>query len=119
MQLTWKKSEKSEKYSESSPKNENITSHNSFREQCFQSPMSTINETYEFDQNSEVGNSDFWSPTPPASRSGRSRTPNVMSGSHKSSCLAKTRLGTPCKLSSLPGRDFCHRHQNGSSVIMS
>ncbi|VEN49079.1 unnamed protein product, partial [Callosobruchus maculatus] len=65
--------------------------------------------------------------TPPVSRNGdysvksfsrsRSRTPLNMNTGRRSSCLAKTRLGTPCKLSSLPGRDFCHRHQGGDSVI--
>lgn len=63
---------------------------------------------------------DFGAPTPPLSRSGyygsrsRSRTPNLLGG--KGSCHAKTRVGTPCKLSCLPGRDFCHRHQAGDSI---
>nr|CAH7725985.1 unnamed protein product [Callosobruchus chinensis] len=65
--------------------------------------------------------------TPPVSRNGdysvksysrsRSRTPLNMNTGRRSSCMAKTRLGTPCKLSSLPGRDFCHRHQGGDSII--
>nr|CAI5868799.1 unnamed protein product [Callosobruchus analis] len=65
--------------------------------------------------------------TPPVSRNGdcsvksvsrsRSRTPLNLNTGRRSSCMAKTRLGTPCKLSSLPGRDFCHRHQGGDSII--
>lgn len=64
---------------------------------------------------------EFEAPTPPLSRSGfyksrsRSRTPNLLSG--KESCHAITRLGTPCKISCLPGRDFCYRHQAGDSVL--
>lgn len=63
----------------------------------------------------------FLSPTPSLSyRNGqsrsRSRTP-LLNKSFRSSCQANTRLGTPCKLSSLPGRDYCHRHQSGDSII--
>lgn len=66
-------------------------------------------------------NQDFLSPTPPlSSRNGisrsRSRTP-LLNKSYRSACQAKTRIGTPCKLSTLPGRDFCHRHLNGDSVM--
>lgn len=66
------------------------------------------------------------SPTPPLSRSGfysnkktrsRSNTPLFLNGSYRGACQAKTRVGTPCKLSSLPGRDFCYRHQSGDSVL--
>lgn len=68
---------------------------------------------------------DFRSLTPPISRNGyysvrsrsRSGTPLLLNTSLKGSCHAKTRMGTPCKLSSLPGRDFCYRHQTGDSVI--
>ncbi|RZC38000.1 brambleberry-like, partial [Asbolus verrucosus] len=61
------------------------------------------------------------SPTPPLSRSGfyrarsRSNTPLIMNGGSRGICHAKTRVGTPCKLSSLPGRDYCYRHQSGDS----
>ncbi|KAK9870481.1 hypothetical protein WA026_008039 [Henosepilachna vigintioctopunctata] len=63
---------------------------------------------------------DFGSPTPPLSRSGfyrsrsRSKTPNLVGG--KTYCHAKTRLGTPCKLSSMTGRDYCYKHLSGDSV---
>ncbi|KAB0804700.1 hypothetical protein PPYR_01670 [Photinus pyralis] len=50
---------------------------------------------------------------PPRSRS---RTPSVLNGGIKNSCSAKTRLGTPCKLTALSGRDFCYRHQAGDSI---
>ncbi|CAH1104406.1 unnamed protein product [Psylliodes chrysocephalus] len=64
--------------------------------------------------------------TPPESRNGhysprsvsrsRSRTPLLLNSSLKISCRSRTRMGTPCKLARLPGRDFCYRHQSGSSV---
>jgi hypothetical protein len=63
------------------------------------------------------------SPTPPLSRSGfyrarsRSTTPLIINGGSRGVCHAKTRVGTPCKLSSLPGRDYCFRHQGGDSVM--
>lgn len=50
----------------------------------------------------------------------RSSTPlhlNANGAALKSGCLARTRSGTPCKLSAVPGRDFCHRHRVGSSVM--
>lgn len=63
--------------------------------------------------------------TPPASNRSyssrsRSRTPllNLNGGAMKRGCRAKTRLGTPCKISSLPGRDYCYRHQGGDSVML-
>ncbi|KAK4880353.1 hypothetical protein RN001_008499 [Aquatica leii] len=46
----------------------------------------------------------------------RSRTPLILNGSSKSYCSAKTRLGTPCKLTALTGRNFCYRHQTGDSI---
>lgn len=65
--------------------------------------------------------------TPPVSRNGhythlsrsrsRSNTPLQINTSLKSPCNAKTRVGTPCKLTSLPGRLYCYRHQSGDSVI--
>ncbi|GJQ69802.1 hypothetical protein Trydic_g22360 [Trypoxylus dichotomus] len=67
---------------------------------------------------------DYSSPTPPLSRMGyyssrsRSRTPSTFNLSiSKSYCLAKTRLGTQCKLTSVPGRDYCHRHLRGDSLM--
>ncbi|XP_050309369.1 protein brambleberry-like [Anthonomus grandis grandis] len=72
-------------------------------------------------------NDDFRSLTPPISRNGyysgirsrsRSNTPLLLNGSGRSqACGAKTRAGTPCKLSSLPGRSYCYRHQSGDSVM--
>ncbi|XP_072376483.1 protein brambleberry-like [Diabrotica undecimpunctata] len=63
--------------------------------------------------------------TPPASRNGdylprsasrsRSRTP-LFNTSLRANCTATTRAGTPCKLTTLPGRDLCYRHLGGSSV---
>ncbi|KAJ8939936.1 hypothetical protein NQ318_007864 [Aromia moschata] len=66
--------------------------------------------------------------TPPVSRNGhynsvrprsrsRSNTPLYINTRLRGSCGAKTRAGTPCKLSSLPGRDYCYRHQTGDSVM--
>ncbi|XP_057651120.1 protein brambleberry-like isoform X1 [Diorhabda carinulata] len=64
--------------------------------------------------------------TPPASRNGdyiprsasrsRSRTPLILNSSLRSNCSATTRAGTPCKITAIPGRDFCYRHLGGSSV---
>lgn len=67
----------------------------------------------------------FDSVTPPESRAShysvrsrsRSNTPLKLNTSLRGSCRAKTRVGTPCKLTSLPGRDFCYRHQSGDSVM--
>lgn len=65
--------------------------------------------------------------TPPVSRNGyynfanrsksRSNTPLRLNTGLKGSCHAKTRMGTPCKLSALAGRDYCYRHQTGDSVM--
>ncbi|KAI4465757.1 protein gamete expressed 1 [Holotrichia oblita] len=67
---------------------------------------------------------EYCSPTPPLSRSGyyssrsRSTTPSTLNLSiTKKYCVAKTRLGTPCKLTSIPGRDYCHRHLRGDSLM--
>ncbi|KRT86824.1 hypothetical protein AMK59_1263 [Oryctes borbonicus] len=67
---------------------------------------------------------EYSSPTPPLSRTGyyssrsRSRTPSTLNLSiSKSSCIAKTRLGTKCKLASITGRDYCHRHLRGDSLM--
>ncbi|KAL3282470.1 hypothetical protein HHI36_005653 [Cryptolaemus montrouzieri] len=74
----------------------------------------------EFERKISREYNDFGTPTPPLSRSGfyiprsRSNTPNLLGG--KGSCHAKTRTGTSCKLSCLPGRDFCYRHQSGDSI---
>lgn len=68
-------------------------------------------------------NEDFHSLTPPVSRNGhysvrsRSSTPLRLNTSLKGPCHARTRMGTPCKLTSLPGRDYCYRHQAGDSVM--
>ncbi|KAJ8920677.1 hypothetical protein NQ315_004816 [Exocentrus adspersus] len=67
----------------------------------------------------------FHSLTPPVSRNGyynvrsrsRSTTPLYLNTSLRSPCHANTRTGTRCKLSSLPGRDYCYRHQSGDSII--
>lgn len=66
---------------------------------------------------------EFDTPTAPylqrrlqSSRS-RSRTPVILNGSVKSPCGARTRMGTPCKLTTMPGRDFCYRHQGGDSIF--
>lgn len=78
-------------------------------------------ETDEFDDN--FNSSKLSSLTPPISRNGfykprsRSHTPLLFNSSLRGSCAARTRAGTPCKLSSLPGRDFCYRHQTGDSVL--
>lgn len=60
---------------------------------------------------------------PPSNRSfysrSRSNTPSLnLNGELKRACKAKTRVGTPCKISSLPGRDYCYRHQSGDSVML-
>lgn len=63
--------------------------------------------------------------TPPESRTShysvrsrsRSNTPLKLNSGFRGACHAKTRMGTPCKLSSLPGRDYCYRHQSGDSVM--
>ncbi|KAL1491145.1 hypothetical protein ABEB36_011786 [Hypothenemus hampei] len=66
----------------------------------------------------------FQSLTPPLSRNGhyllsrsRSNTPLRLNTSLKAACRATTRAGTPCKLTSLPGRDYCYRHQSGDSIM--
>lgn len=66
---------------------------------------------------------DYGRPTPPPSSQSyhsrsRSQTPLRLNGSLKHGCKAKTRLGTPCKITSLPGRDYCFRHQTGDSVML-
>lgn len=60
--------------------------------------------------------------TPPISRNGhyprsRSNTPLRLNESLRFTCGAKTRAGTPCKLSAITGRDYCYRHQRGDSVM--
>lgn len=67
---------------------------------------------------------EYASPTPPLSRIGhynrsRSQTPLFKSTliASRVNCKANTRLGSACKNTSMPGRDFCHRHQKGDSVI--
>ncbi|CAG9766635.1 unnamed protein product [Ceutorhynchus assimilis] len=47
----------------------------------------------------------------------RRNTPLLINMSLRGSCHGTTRAGTPCKLTSLPGRDFCFRHQDGDSVM--
>lgn len=47
----------------------------------------------------------------------RSRTPLSLNGTYRAACSARTRMGTPCKLSSLPGRDYCFKHQTGDSIF--
>ncbi|CAG9859936.1 unnamed protein product [Phyllotreta striolata] len=103
--------------SESSKNCTHVTS-----EQKFQVPSSSKDDKEdECDDESRDTFQDF-NITPPASRNGhyfgsRSRSRTPLSNSIKNNCHATTRMGTPCKLSSLPGRDFCYRHQNGSSVM--
>ncbi|CAH0557887.1 unnamed protein product [Brassicogethes aeneus] len=63
-----------------------------------------------------LSRSDFYSPVRSQMSRSRSGTPLYLSAS-KESCHAKTRSGTPCKLSAVLGRDFCHRHQKGDSVM--
>lgn len=47
-----------------------------------------------------------------------SNTPNLLNlGSEKRKCSATTRQGKPCNLSAQIGRDYCFRHQTGTSVI--
>ncbi|XP_044751710.1 protein brambleberry-like [Coccinella septempunctata] len=97
---------------------------NIYSEKGYVYPDVTSSEYYSsknlLDEPTSDNFNEFGSPTPPLSRSGyyksrsRSRTPNLLGG--KESCHAKTRLGTPCKLSCLPGRDFCYRHQAGDSI---
>lgn len=80
-----------------------------------------------FDDNELEENNDSFNLTPPVSRNGyyspisrshsRSNTPLRLNTSMRSPCTAKTRLGTPCKLTAAPGRDFCYRHQTGDSVM--
>lgn len=71
---------------------------------------------------SENGDYDhFAQPTPPLSRLGRSsrsKTPSSPRSVLRQKCSANTRMGTPCKSIALLGRDFCYRHQTGSSVIV-
>ncbi|XP_064212659.1 protein brambleberry isoform X2 [Tribolium castaneum] len=89
-------------------------------EQVPEFDLSTNLESEELD---DFNLNSLGSPTPPHSRSGfyrprsRSNTPLVLNGSARGVCHAKTRVGTPCKLASLPGRDFCYRHQTGDSVM--
>lgn len=125
--LSWKKTKKTptkpvyETSSNSSKTTVTLSQNYSYYE-----PSPPIPETYEsrFEQDhviSEDTLDDFGSPTPPISRNGyysrsRSRTPLNLSGSLNKPCKAKTRVGTPCKLHSLPGRDFCHKHQLGDSL---
>ncbi|XP_066251045.1 protein brambleberry-like [Euwallacea similis] len=75
------------------------------------------NETDYYDDN-------FSPITPPISRNGhysrirsrsRSNTPLLLNSSSR--CGAKTRAGTPCKLSSLPEKQFCYKHQGGDSIM--
>lgn len=71
----------------------------------------------------EEDSEDYGTPTPPPSNQSyysrsRSRTPLNLNGSLKGACKARTRVGTPCKISSLPGRDYCYRHQSGDSIMM-
>lgn len=87
---------------------------------AYRSPLDTLDETFELRRDNNFN--DYGSPTPPLSTSGqysrsRSRTPLQLNGSIKGPCQARTRLGTPCKLGTLPGRDFCYRHQMGDSVM--
>lgn len=96
-----------------------VTSSKSFTNTEEDEESTGHNETDHFSE-------DFHSLTPPISRNGhyssirsrsRSNTPLILNTSYRGNCNAKTRAGTPCKLSSLPGRDFCYRHQTGDSVM--
>lgn len=85
-------------------------------------PLNNDIQENEFEENN-----DSFDLTPPASRSGyytlnsrsrsRSNTPLRLNTSLRSPCTARTRQGTPCKLSAAPGRDFCFRHQTGDSIM--
>ncbi|XP_023025731.1 protein brambleberry [Leptinotarsa decemlineata] len=87
-------------------------------------PLRLYEDDYGHENSDTFRDFDF---TPPISRNGhyptssrsrsRSRTPLLLNTSIRSPCRAKTRQGTPCKLISQPGRDFCFRHQTGESVI--
>lgn len=130
--LPWKKPKEtpSKKGCETSSTTSSRSIRTSVKNQSyFESPL-TVTESYETQWDhpmhsvSEDTPDELGSPTPPISRNGyysrsRSRTPLHLNGSLKAPCKAKTRVGTPCKLFSLPGRDFCHRHQSGDSVMIS
>lgn len=47
----------------------------------------------------------------------RSNTPLLLNDYHKELCHARTRAGTPCKLFSIHGREYCRRHQNEHSIM--
>lgn len=107
-----------------------------------QSYNKSTNDTNYFNTTSRSFDDIMEVPTPPLSRNGileeddlhhmsptpslssrnhlssrsRSRTP-LLNTSIRSNCHGTTRMGTRCKLSSLPGRDYCYRHQNGDSII--
>lgn len=128
--LAWKKTDSATpspvtSTSSYSPKSYNIDNNeendlsHSFRNSHYSFEKSSLFRSV-IPEDEEDFNNKFSSPTPPLSRNGRStrsRTPSVLSPLHKSSCSAKTRLGTPCKLNPIPGRDFCHRHQHGDSIM--
>lgn len=61
----------------------------------------------------------YTSPTPPESRNGHypPKSRSVTPLRHKVTCRGVTRAGTPCKMTSLVGRDFCYRHQHGDSIL--
>ena len=72
-----------------------------------------VNNLYSFSNDG-----DYHDLTPPLSRNSftrsRSRTPINVINFH---CKALTKTGTPCRLLSRPGRDFCYKHQIGDSIF--
>ncbi|XP_071052470.1 protein brambleberry-like [Onthophagus taurus] len=115
----------SPKFLKSKPENEMNEENKTFeyvtKESSFYGNYSSSEKCTEAEDNV----SEFCSPTPPLSRSGyyssrsRSRTPlHINTSSLKSPCKALTRIGAPCKLFSTPGRDYCYKHQSGSSIVL-
>ncbi|XP_060517892.1 protein brambleberry-like [Cylas formicarius] len=117
--ISWSKSETSQKkYGSESPNLHDLDIGSEADVYDYQSNF----ESRELDVNDRF---EYQSLTPPRSRVGtysvrsrsRSATPLVLNASSRSACHAKTRTGTPCRITSMPGRDFCYRHQNGDSVL--
>ncbi|ENN76300.1 protein brambleberry [Dendroctonus ponderosae] len=94
---------------------------------AFQSNPETLDDYAEMERNeTDYYSEHFQRLTPPISRNGhypnllsrsRSNTPLRLNEGLRGSCRAKTRAGTPCKLSAITGRDYCYRHQTGDSIM--
>lgn len=80
---------------------------------------SDYNESVAASFSSFRSKNNFAQPTPPLSMNGYSRSRSRTPFLNRSQCSAITRSGTNCKCMSIPGRDLCHRHLNGDSVILS